>query len=196
MDPRLLRALIILSLIVCLPLAEAKPDKTCPYIPTASDIDAFTRALLVPVKRLHLVLEDGTVVSLELRNKSVDLLSLKGLGKGLEFSVPNVDSSGNPVPALFLVTAAHFETYARGQSEVSTPSGPLCHLKIPHLVDLTFPQSSYVRANETHLLKIPVSASKMLDFKSAGTPCKPTQLKCDLVPELTGVSISSIRDEF
>lgn len=197
MDSRLLRAFFIFSLIVWLPLAGAKSDKaSCPYVPTASDVDNFTRALLVPLKRLHLVLADGKVVSLDLRSKSVDFLTLKGLGKGFEFSLPNLDAAGNPVPALFLVTAAHFETYARGQSEASTPSGPLCHLKIPHFVDLTLTQDSYVRANEVHLLKVPLSASQLLDFKEAGTPCKPAQIKCDLVPELTGVSISSMRDEF
>lgn len=188
MDARLIKFLILSQLLWGSIWTEAKSERNCPYIPTVEDTDNFTRRLFVPIKRLHLALTDGRTLTVELRERNIDLLNLSGLGRGIEFRLNE--------PALVEVVEAHLETFANGQSGVETASGPLCHLKIPHFIDLVFTQPVYIRPNEAHLLKIGMKASEWLSFKATGTPCKPQQLKCDLVSESGNASIVALRDEF
>lgn len=175
--------------------AHAKADKTCSLVPTPEAVNTMTKTIVVPIKSIHLVNDKNEVITLDVKNRDTDILALKGSGRGFSFALPFTDANGLPVASLFLITSVQIETFARGQSEATTASGALCHLKIPHIVDIVLPQPSYVRANELHLLKINMPASELLDFKPTGTPCKAAQLKCDLRPAVNG-SITALRDEF
>lgn len=188
MDARLIKSIFILGLLIWLPLAGAKSKESCPFIPSDAEVNEFVRRLIVPLKRLHLVLADSRILVVEFRQRDVDFLALNGLGKGLPFQLQGT--------GLVEVVEAHLETFANGQSDVETPSGPLCHLKVPHFIDLLFARPVFVRPNEPHLLKLGLKASEFLDFKPTGTPCKPQKLKCDLVSEVQAASITALRDEF
>ncbi len=183
-------------LFTCLLATEAAyAAKECALIPSADFVNSHVKGLTVPIKRLHLRTVDGRNMKLDIM-ASVNLLDLKFIGRGILFTIPLVGADGAPVDQTIPVAAMALEVYAKGLSELITDGAALCHMNEPHSIEVLLPRIAMVRTNVVYLIKVAMPASALLQFKPSGTPCKISQMKCDVPDEIQAFAVNAMFDEF